>query len=133
MIFKLEGENVDLSTFEIDSSGRLESYNGALKPQSVIDIPKKVNRIGEYVFYERTEVEKFNIPDSVTKIENHAFYCCTKLKEIKLPSKLKYLSGFTRCSSLSNITIPEGVEEIGVEAFAECKSLTTVTLPSTIK
>jgi hypothetical protein len=36
---------------------------------------------------------------------------------------------FRRCSSLTSITIPDGVTSIGDEAFYQCTSLTSITIP----
>ena len=40
---------------------------------------------------------------------------------------------FSGCTSLSAVTIPEGVERIGVNAFRNCTSLASVSLPSSIR
>ena len=42
-------------------------------------------------------------------------------------------SAFFKCSSLTEITIPEGVTKIGTNAFYGCSQLTSITIPSTIK
>ena len=39
---------------------------------------------------------------------------------------------FFECSSLTTITLPEGVTEIGRGAFANCSSLTSITLPESV-
>ena len=39
---------------------------------------------------------------------------------------------FLRCTSLTNITIPEGVTSIGAGAFQFCTSLTSITIPDTV-
>ena len=39
---------------------------------------------------------------------------------------------FQSCSSLTDITIPEGVTSIGIEAFSNCSSLTDITLPESV-
>ena len=40
---------------------------------------------------------------------------------------------FQNCTSLKNITIPEGVITIGYEAFSGCSSLTSVTIPDSVE
>ena len=37
------------------------------------------------------------------------------------------------CKSLTDIVIPNSVEEIGYEAFADCTNLTKVTIPAKTK
>ena len=39
---------------------------------------------------------------------------------------------FLNCSSLTGVTIPEGVTSIGVAAFEDCSSLTSVSLPASL-
>ena len=39
---------------------------------------------------------------------------------------------FSRCSSLSSITIPYGVNVIGDEEFSDCTSLRSVTIPDSV-
>lgn len=41
-------------------------------------------------------------------------------------------SAFSGCSSLTTITIPEGVTSIGSSAFQECSSLTSITIPKSV-
>ena len=40
---------------------------------------------------------------------------------------------FRGCSSLTNVTIPNSVHEIGSEAFSGCTSLTSITIPSSVE
>lgn len=40
---------------------------------------------------------------------------------------------FLRCSTLLDISIPEGVREIDAKAFADCSSLSSVALPNTLE
>lgn len=88
----------------------------------------------ELVFVYHT-VRKMSIPSSVTKIGDYAFYNCTNLTSIELPSGVTEIGdyAFYNCTNLSSLTLPSGVKEIGFSAFQGCKSLTSVTLPSGVK
>lgn len=88
----------------------------------------------ELVFVYHT-VRKMSIPSSVTKIGDYAFYNCTNLTSIELPSGVTKIGNyaFYNCTDISSLTLPSGVKEIGLSAFYECKSLTSVTLPSGVK
>lgn len=50
----------------------------------------------------------------------------------KLVTKIQE-QAFAKCKTISSVTIPEGVEEIGVSAFSYCSNLTYVSIPSTVK
>ncbi len=88
----------------------------------------------ELVFVYHT-VRKMSIPSSVTKIGDYAFYNCTNLTSIELPSGVTEIGdyAFYNCTNLSSLTLPSGVKEIGFSAFQGCKSLTSVTIPSGVK
>ena len=65
----------------------------------------------ELVFVYHT-VRKMSIPSSVTKIGDYAFYNCTNLSSLTLPSGVKEIgfSAFQGCKSLTSVTIPSGVK-----------------------
>ncbi|MDO5311727.1 MAG: leucine-rich repeat domain-containing protein, partial [Clostridia bacterium] len=42
------------------------------------------------------------------------------------------VSAFSWCSSLTSVTIPDGVTSIGNSAFEDCSSLTIVTIPDSV-
>lgn len=72
------------------------------------------------------------IPEGVTSIGNYAFYQCTNLVSVTLPSTLKTIGqyAFYGCSSLTSITLPSGLTSIGVNAFYGCSSLGSVDVPA---
>lgn len=84
------------------------------------------------------------IPEGVTEIANSAFISCYSLTNVSFPSTLKII-GYGAFSQTSltgdenkNLIIPEGVEEIEMQAFkcdqaSSNPAYTKVTLPSTIK
>lgn len=81
----------------------------------------------ELVFICHT-VRKISIPSSVTKIGDYAFYNRTDLTSIELPSGVTSLGdrAFSNCTNLSSLTLPSGVKEIGYAAFLSCTDLTSI-------
>ncbi len=65
------------------------------------------------------------------KIGNYAFSGCSSLTSITIPEGVTSIGSyaFSDCSSLTSITIPEGVTSIGNNAFSDCSSLTSITIP----
>ena len=68
---------------------------------------------------------------NVTSIGDGAFGFCSSLKDITIPEGVTSIGdgAFYGCSSLKNITIPEGMTSIGAWAFGDCSSLTDITIP----
>ena len=55
------------------------------------------------------------------------FHACP-LKSIVLPANLKQLSGFSGCTMLESIILPEGLAKVGDSAFAGCTALSEVVI-----
>ena len=68
---------------------------------------------------------------SVTSINDYAFSYCSSLTNITIPDGVISINGhaFSYCSSLTSITIPVSVTFISNGAFYGCSSLTSVTFP----
>ena len=67
----------------------------------------------------------------VTVIGAEAFRGNSTLTRVTIPEGVTTIEGyaFFVCTSLTKVTIPEGVTHIGNHAFRACKSLTSVTIP----
>ncbi len=81
------------------------SYSGAsgVEPKiTSVTIGKSVTSIGQYAFYDCSDLASITGGDAVTSIGQYAFY---------------------NCSSLASIEIPEGVTSIGIYAFYNCTNL----------
>ena len=91
-------------------------YNSDIK--SVV-IGDGVTTIGNYAFYNCTNLSSITIPDSVTTIGSDAFYNCYNLTNITIPDSVTTISNsaFYNCSNLSSILIPDSVTTIGSSAF----------------
>lgn len=73
---------------------------------------------------------------TVTKIGMGAFNNARNtLTEVTLPNTVDEIEyqAFFNCSNLTKVIIPEGVRKIGQAAFYGCSQLTSITIPSTIK
>lgn len=84
-------------------------YNPLLEisfPPSLVEIPLDT-------FYEGANITRMDIPEGVTYAGLNQL---TKLESVSLPSTLKKLS-FKGCTSLSQVSLPEGLEELLDEAF----------------
>lgn len=85
--------------------------------------------IGEGAFADCIFLEQFNISDRVAYIGPRAFYNCRALiVQFATNTVLTKIEPYTfyGCRTISNITIPRMVTEIGAFAFFGCINLTTV-------
>ena len=130
------GDEID-SDFEI-VNGVLVAYHGT---KTEVVIPSSVTEIGPGVFEspdegeEGVEVTKVTIPASVTKIGARAFYGCQLTEVIfETGSALREIgeSAFAYCTKLPEITLPDGLEVIGVRVFDGDSRLTEIAIPASV-
>ena len=90
--------------------------------------------ISELLFCPRGRIGKVEgIPDSVVCISSPAFEGCNRITEVNLPGKLISIDGgFTDCSSLREIIIPETVTRITAASFFRCDALKNITIPKSV-
>ncbi len=93
-------------------------------------IGNEVTSIGNFAFYDCTELRTVSVPNSVTSIGDHAFHGCTKLGTVSIPNSVKLIGGyaFRDCSGLTSVNIPNSVRTIGASPFEDCANLKTVTI-----
>lgn len=132
-----------------------------LNDQEIKDlvIPDGVTIIGPNAFNGFKSIETVTVPADVDSIGDNAFLGCTNINKVTAHDVASWCGihfGVTMilqngnaimlsnpvCISqnlyignerLTNLVIPEGVEEIGYSAFYRCLGITEVTLPSTLK
>ena len=70
----------------------------------------------------------------MTGISSYAFSGCSSLTSITIPDGVTGIGfyAFEGCSSLTSITIPDGVTSIGHHAFEGCSSLTSIVIPDSV-
>ena len=71
---------------------------------------------------------------TVTSIGKSAFSRCTSLTSVTIPDNVTIINddAFSGCSRLASIAIPNSVTSIGNGAFAECYRLTSVTIGNSV-
>ena len=100
-----------------------------------------VTTLGFLSFTDCTFLESVQLPETLTSIEDgvygfpdykplSAFGDCTALTSVVIPGSVKRIGNlaFCRCSSLSRVTLCEGIEEIGLDSFGKCP-ITSIQLP----
>ena len=70
----------------------------------------------------------------VTAIETKAFKGSTSLTSVTIPEGVTSIGerAFENCSSLKSVTIPSSVSSIGQYAFCNCTSLTSINIPTSV-
>ncbi len=81
-----------------------------------------------------SQVKEYIIGNGIFGIGDYAFYNSSNLISITLPNSITTIgnSSFSGCSSLLSIIIPEGVTSINNYAFKNCVGLTSIEIPSSV-
>ena len=128
-------------TLNISGTGAMKDYDSddspaTQKKDSVkkVVIEDDVTSIGDYAFWNCSNLTSITIPDSVTIIGNSAFNACSSLTSLTIPNSVTSIefAAFYACSSLTSLTIPNSVTSIGDSAFNACSSLTSLTIPNSV-
>lgn len=111
-------------------------YNGInTVPVSVTNegVTYAVTSIGELAFSFVMGLKDFTVPEGIRSIERWAF-SESSLETIKLPSTLTRmgLGVFDVCESLTAITFPDGVTDMGEDMLQGCVKLQSVVLPKNL-
>ena len=123
-----------------------------------IVIPNSVTSIGPGAFAYCSSLKNIVIPNSVTTIGYNAFGFCTSLTNIVIPNGVTSIGDRAFCcasgrrlvirnirklvtenepttvknaSSLTSVTLPESLTELGKDVFLGCEKLETIYVPTT--
>ncbi|MBO4863560.1 MAG: leucine-rich repeat protein [Eubacterium sp.] len=117
----------------ISITGYVGTENDIVIPD-IID-EKNVVSIGDYAFFECTELTSITIPEGITSIGESAFQGCSSLITITIPESVSTIGGsaFKNCISLESIKLPDELLSLESRAFYNCKSLKSIEIPEGIK
>ncbi|MCL2762512.1 MAG: leucine-rich repeat domain-containing protein [Treponema sp.] len=115
-------------------------------------IPNNVTAIGKRAFHNAGNIVEITIPDSTTLIDDAAFYGCGG--SVIIPDSVTHIGheAFYRFngsitvgnglqeigayafsySSLTEITLTDGITRIGMLAFADCYNLRSISMPDSV-
>ena len=84
--------------------------------------------------YKKRNYVKCEIQTKAKIIYDYAFSCCSSLTSVTIPDGVTSIGygAFRNCTSLTSITIPDSVTSIDEKAFDGCGSLTSVTIPDSV-
>ncbi len=83
--------------------------------------------------FERTNLIKILLPKGIKKINEEAFYRCENLKEVSLPDGLVEIGEWAFDNSgITDVIIPESVTTIGDYAFYCCEAITSISIPDSV-
>jgi hypothetical protein len=129
-------------TLTVSGTGAMNDYNSGSQPyfssrnsiQSVL-VEAGVTHIGNYAFYQFTNLSSISMSDGLLSIGNYAFSGCTALSSISLSEGLLSIgnNAFYGCTALSSISLPEGLLSIGNYAFYGCTSPVSLYIPNSVQ
>ena len=96
---------------------------------SNIELPKKLNNIGNSTFYNCDGLTNIAIPKTVTTVGESAFGNCDNLKTVEFEDGMSKIPNnmMENCTALEKAIIPSSVTSIGSYAFTNCKNLVAYT------
>lgn len=125
-----------------------EAFDGCFNISN-ISLPNSVQRIGDKAFYNCTNIKCLTLGSEISQCGKSAFEGCYNLYSLHIPSIESWCNiSFANQSAnplyfaehiiidgviLSELNIPEGIEEISQYAFYDCKQLTSVYIPQSVQ
>ena len=97
-------------------------------------IPDHVTVIGEYSFLGNAYIRKIKIPKGVKYVADGAFSRCSNLSEVSLPSTLRALGAWSFAGTgISRLEVPPQLSAVKPHTFEACDKLTEISFPDSLR
>ena len=98
------------------------------------DIDTNPLQYGANLWLNNNLVTNYSFPEGITAI-GAQLRGCTSITSITIPNGVTLIdnASFSGCVNLKDITISDSVEEIGANVFYGCEKLETITIPASVK
>ena len=97
-------------------------------------MPSTITEMGDYQFYNCTQLTGINLSSNLKSIGEYAFYGCTQLANVTIPASEEIkTNAFNGCTLLETVTLPNDLKTIGLNAFANCNSLSSIVIPASVE
>lgn len=118
---------------DITSIGNYAFYN--CTNLALTSLPNGLTSIGYYAFSGCTNLALTSLPNGLTSIDYYTFSYCKNLALALLPNELTSIDSFAfyNCTNLALTSLPSGVTSIGNNAFQNCVGLTTMYIDNAIQ
>lgn len=104
------------------------------KTLQTVTMPKSIRRIEREAFAD-SSVRKVELSEGLISLEYGAFRDCNRLEAVTIPGGVESIgvSAFMGCHNLKTVEILPGVTAIEDKAFLDCYELETVIIPDSVK
>lgn len=125
----------------ISGNGEMDNYESSYSKApwseekiTEVTIKDGVTSIGNYAFYNCSEIKTVTIEGDTTSIGEYAFSNCDSLTAVNMSDGVTTINqyAFSGCDGLETIELGCSVKTIGYSAFRNCSKLTSVTFPEAL-
>lgn len=121
---------ITAENFKFEIPQTIEEVGDSAFAYSSIDkfeLPEAVKTIPSNCYAGCFNIKNLNLPENIETLKTKAFYFNKNLETINLNTKIKEIPSYCFTgSSITSITIPNNVSNIGSYAFSGCSKLTTI-------
>ena len=104
------------------------------KEIKAVSLPSGLTSIGDFAFYDCSNLTSISISAGVADIGQYAFAQCTGLLQIDFGTGVQAIGegAFQCCETLTAVYFPASLTVIGEKAFYRCYGLREITIPTTV-